>query len=80
MHSTLNQQKPHLSFIILNFVLSFFSFVFLKGVLGLLSIPSALVFTVGMVMKELPMPNFAYNEVSRLSLLTHLTISFCFLS
>ncbi|ONK81924.1 uncharacterized protein A4U43_C01F34320 [Asparagus officinalis] len=34
-----------------------------QGVLGLLSIPSALVFTVGMVMKEAPTPKFEYNEV-----------------
>lgn len=34
-----------------------------QGVLGLLSIPSALVFTVGLVIKELPTPNFVYTEV-----------------
>lgn len=34
-----------------------------QGVLGLLSIPSALVCTVGMLIKEEPMPNFVYKEV-----------------
>lgn len=34
-----------------------------KGVLGLLCIPAALVFSVGMVLKELHIPNFAYRQV-----------------
>ncbi|ONK70489.1 uncharacterized protein A4U43_C05F34240 [Asparagus officinalis] len=34
-----------------------------QGVLGLLSIPAALVFSVGMVLKEVHVPNFAYQKV-----------------
>ncbi|KAJ6833060.1 putative folate-biopterin transporter 2 [Iris pallida] len=34
-----------------------------QGVLGLLSIPSALVFTVGILKKEMHAPNFVYKEV-----------------
>ncbi|KAG1363719.1 putative folate-biopterin transporter 2 [Cocos nucifera] len=34
-----------------------------KGVLGLLSIPAALVFSVGMVLKELHVPNFPYRQI-----------------
>ncbi|KAH0458981.1 hypothetical protein IEQ34_011795 [Dendrobium chrysotoxum] len=34
-----------------------------QGVLGLLSIPSLLVLSVGILIKEIPTPNFAYTEV-----------------
>ncbi|KAK8505433.1 hypothetical protein V6N13_045871 [Hibiscus sabdariffa] len=36
-----------------------------KGVFGLLTIPSALVFSVGIVLSEPHVPNFAYKEVSQ---------------
>ncbi|XP_021275745.1 probable folate-biopterin transporter 2 isoform X2 [Herrania umbratica] len=36
-----------------------------KGVFGLLTIPAALVFSVGIVLAEPHMPNFAYKEVSQ---------------
>lgn len=42
---------------------------FLQGVLGLLSLPFALVFSVGLVLKELRRPNFMYKQVKFLLLL-----------
>jgi hypothetical protein len=37
--------------------------VFLKGTLGLLTLPSALVILSGMLLKEVHIPNFPYGQV-----------------
>ena len=39
--------------------------MFLKGALGLLTIPSALVILSGMLLKEIHTPNFPYGQVRK---------------